>query len=109
MSDEAQSVRDQLFQAEFGSYFAAVSPQNPIGACAKCLCLRSRHEVDPQEKCPADLLQSGLGDVRTAGPHDWVGFTERQPLQDFVQQNIGRFRQLVEQASQSVALRPEDD
>lgn len=109
VGENENQMRDMLFQAEFGQYFTSVSPENPIGVCSKCLTLRDRNEVDPQEKCPADLLQSGLSDVGAAQLHDWVGFTEAEPLQDFVQKNITRFRQIVEQAAQVVALEPEDE
>lgn len=108
MTSDQDELRVQLFQAEFGQYFQSVSPENPIGVCSKCLTLRSRNEVDPQEKCPSDLLQSGLSDVSSAQPHDWVGFTAAEPLQEFVQQNVTRFRQIVEQAAQLVIIEPED-
>lgn len=109
MSSQDEQLRNQLFQAEFGQYFTAVSPETPVGVCSKCLTMRSRTEVDPQEKCPSDLLQSGLEDVSAAQPHDWVGFTEAAPLQEFVQSNIPRFRQIVEQAAQMVAIEPREN
>lgn len=109
MSPESDQMRAQLFQAEFGQYFQSVSADSPVGVCSKCLTMRSRDEVDPQEKCPADLLQTGMSDVNSAQPHDWMGFTEAEPLQEFVQQNISRFRQIVEQAAEAVQIEPEED
>jgi len=106
MSDQ---FRDQIFQAEFGQYFQSVSAASPVGVCSKCLAMRARQEVDPQEKCPADLLQSGMSDISSAQPHDWIGFTESDPLKEFVQQNIARFRQIVEQAAERVHIQPEED
>ena len=103
MGVEEDRLRDELFQAEFGQYFSAVSADSPVGVCSKCITVRSRDEVDSNEKCPADL------DVNAAKLHDWVGFSEAEKLKEFIQQNISRFRQLVEQASVEVTIEPTDD
>ena len=90
MGVEEDRLRDELFQAEFGQYFSAVSADSPVGVCSKCITVRSRDEVDSNEKCPADLLQSGMSDVNAAKLLDWVGFSEAEKLKEFIQQNSYR-------------------
>ena len=99
----------QLFQAEFGQYFDSVSATSPVGACTKCVALRTRDEVDPQEKCPADLLMVGLDKINDAGDHNWIGFSERDKLETFVKENMPRFRELVEKAQAVIVIQPDED
>lgn len=99
----------ELFQAEFGQYIQSVSEQNRIGVCSKCLTVRSRDEVDPQEKCPADLVRVGMEDISRAGQHEWVGFTESEKLEEFLKSSFRQFKTLTEQAAQSVLIEPADE
>lgn len=95
-----------LFMEEFGRYFAAVSPQSPVGACRRCLMLCDRTEVDPSERCPAEILRVGLDKVTDAGLHDWQGFTDKAALEEFVRTNIDTYKDLVAQAQQVVQIKP---
>jgi len=95
-----------LFMAEFGEYFAAVSPQNPIGVCTSCLLLRSRAEVDNSEKCPVSLA-ADLKDITAAEQHAWKGFTEREQLEAFVKENIGKYQAVVKAAAEQVVIAEE--
>jgi len=98
----------ELFHAEFGQYIQSVSSENRIGVCSKCLTVRSRDEVDPQERCPADLLRVGMEEINRAGQHEWVGFTDSAKLEEFLKSSFRQFKQLSEQAAQVVNIEPAD-
>ena len=99
----------ELFHAEFGQYIQTVSDSNKIGVCSKCLTVRSRDEVDAQERCPADLVRLGLEDLSRAGQHEWVGFTESAKLEEFLKSSFRQFKQLAEQAAAAVRIDAADD
>lgn len=99
----------QLFQEEFGQYIQTVSEENRIGVCSKCLTVRSRDEVDPQERCPADLIRVGLEDINRAAQHEWTGFTEADKLEAFLKENFPRFKHLAQQAAETVQLEASDE
>ena len=99
----------QLFQAEFGQYIKLVSDDNRIGVCSKCLTVRSRDEVDPQERCPADLVRAGMEDVNRAAQHEWVGFTDSAGIEAFLKENFPRFKHLAEQATEAVQIEQADE
>jgi hypothetical protein len=98
-----------LFMAEFGSYFERVSAASPVGVCTKCLALRDRTEVDPQERCPVDLLRVGFDKVTSADQHEWKGFTSRAELEEYIKLNIPRYKELVEKAAEFVVLAPAEE
>ena len=95
-----------LFMAEFGDYFAAVSPSNPVGVCVNCLLLRTRAEVDNSEKCPGSLA-SGLEDITAAEQHTWRRFTDKEDLEAFVKENIGKYQAVVQAAIDQVVIAEE--
>lgn len=99
-----------LFMAEFGNYFEQVSPDNPVGVCARCLALRTRTEVDPQERCPVELLagivRGGMDKVTSADTHDWKRFIDRDELEQFVKSNVLAYKTLVAQAVKVAVIAP---
>jgi len=99
----------QLFQAEFGQYMQSVSDDNRIGVCSKCLTVRSRDEVDPQERCPADLVRAGMDEINRAAQHEWVGFTESSKLESFLKEHFPRFKQLAAEAADMVQMEESDE
>lgn len=101
--------KQQIFQAEFGQYIQAVSDDNRMGVCSKCITVRSREEVDPQERCPADLVRVGMDDINRADQHEWVGFTESDKLEAFLKENFSRFKQLAEEAAGMVQMEQADE
>ena len=96
-----------VFAAEFGDYFDAVSPENPVGVCTRCLLLRTRQDVDNSEKCPASLADDP-NDITEAEPHAWRRFTDRDQLEAYVKENIGTYQAVVNAAAELVVIADAD-
>lgn len=97
------ATEKELFHQEFGAYFQIVSTENPVGVCSDCLAVRSRSDVDPQEKCPSYLMSVALDTEESPlGIHQWQPFTERAALEGFVKERFPAFKQLLDATQQRV-------
>jgi hypothetical protein len=94
---------NQLYQEEIALYLENVSPLSPVGLCLKCLCLRSRQDVDSKERCAASIITTGLIDAPKAELHQWQAFQDSQSLLAYLKENMDQFAYIVKESNKLFA------